>query len=208
MENTAKKQSTVMSAGTLPKHTVFAVVSILLLLVFSKALFTTCFSNFLTFYLIEKFNVSIEHSQLFLFAFLFATAAGTMIGGPVGDRIGRKWVIWVSILGPAPFALWLPYADSLWGTCLLSMLIGASMASSFPAILIFAQEMMPGKVGAVGGLFFGFSFGSGAIAAAFLGGLADLCGIMFIFELCAYIPLIGLLTWFLPNIPRKQIVNQ
>jgi FSR family fosmidomycin resistance protein-like MFS transporter len=153
---------------------------------------------------IEKFQVSVQQSQLFLFAFLLATTAGTMVGGPVGDRIGRKWVIWVSILGPAPFALWLPYVDSLWGTCLLSMLIGASMASSFPAILIFAQEMIPGKVGAVGGLFFGFSFGSGAIAASLLGGLADFGGIRFIFELCAFIPLIGLLTWFLPNIPSSS----
>ena len=208
VEKTAKKEPAAVETGTLSKYTVCTTVLILLLLVFSKALYSTCFSNFLTFFVIEKFQVSVQHSQLFLFAFLFATAAGTMIGGPVGDRIGRKWVIWVSILGPAPFALWLPYVDSLWGTCLLSMLIGASMASSFPAILIFAQEMLPGKVGAVGGLFFGFSFGSGAIAAAFLGGLADFGGIMFVFELCSFIPLMGLLTWFLPNIPPPNFVDE
>ena len=198
------------AASTLPRFTVSAAVFILLLLVFSKTLYTTCFSNFLTFYLTEKYHLSVQQSQLFLFAFLFATAAGTMIGGPIGDRVGRKWVIWVSILGPAPFALLLPSIHSLWGTCLLSILIGASMASSFPAILIFAQELMPGRIGAVGGLFFGFSFGSGAIAAALLGGLADIHprGIVFIFELCAFMPLMGLLTWFLPNIPREQTANR
>jgi FSR family fosmidomycin resistance protein-like MFS transporter len=191
--------------GTLQKRTVFAAIVILLVLVFSKGLYTVSFTNYFTFYLIEKYQVSVQQSQLFLFAFLFASTAGTMIGGPIGDRIGRKWVIWVSILGPAPFALLLPYVDSLWITCLLSMLIGASMASSFPAMLIFAQELMPGKVGTVGGLFFGFSFGSGAIASALLGGLADYKGILFVFSLCAFIPLIGLITWFLPNMPKKGV---
>jgi len=204
-ENKAKKQSAVATSGTLPQCTVFVAVFILLLLVFSKTLYTISFQNFLTFYQIKKFGVSIQHSQLFLFAFLGATAAGTMIGGSIGDRIGRKWVIWGSILGPAPFALWLPYIDSLWGTCLVSMLIGAVMASSFPAILVFAQELVPGRIGTIGGLFYGLAFGSAAIASAFLGMLADIHprGIIFVFELCAYMPLIGLLTWFLPNIPRQ-----
>ena len=201
--SSAKKEYIPPKTETLPKYTILFAVFILLLLVFSKTLYTTSFSNFLTFYLIEKYKVTVQQSQLFLFAFLFATAAGTMIGGPVGDRIGRKWVIWVSILGPAPFAMLLPYVDSLWMTCVLSMLVGAMMASSFPAILIFAQELMPGKVGMVGGLFFGFSFGSGAIAAALLGGLADFIGIESVFMLCAYMPLIGLITWFLPNIPTR-----
>jgi FSR family fosmidomycin resistance protein-like MFS transporter len=204
-EQTDKKETIAAAPGTLPKRTVFIAVFILLALVFSKNLYTTSLSNFLTFYLIERYDVSVRHSQLFLFAFLFATAAGTMIGGPIGDRIGRKQVIWFSILGAAPFALLLPSINSLWGTCLLSMLIGAIMASSFPALLIFAQELMPGKVGTVGGLFFGFSFGSGAIASALLGSLADYFnGMMFVYELCAYMPLIGLITWFLPNVPRKQ----
>ena len=203
-ESTTAKKAAATAEGTLPKYTVFTAVLVLLLLVFSKNLYTASFGNFLTFYLIERNNISVQHSQLFLFAFLFATAAGTMIGGPVGDRVGRKWVIWISILGPAPFALLLPHIHSLWGTCLLSMLIGASMASSFPAILIFAHELMPGKVGTVGGLFFGFSFGSGAIASALLGGLADYGGITFVYEVCAYMPLMGLMTWFLPNMPQKQ----
>ena len=202
-KNTAKEYVP-DSTRTLPKYTVFTAIVVLLVLVFSKNLYTVSFGNFFTFYLIAKFDVSIQQSQLFLFAFLFATAAGTMIGGPIGDHIGRKWVIWVSILGPAPFALLLPYVDSLWGTCLLSMLIGTAMASSFPAIIIFAQELMPGKVGTVGGLFFGFSFGSGAIASALLGSLADFGGIEFVYLLCSFMPLIGLITWFLPNIPRER----
>ena len=203
-KNTTKKEYVPAEVAILPKHTVITAVSVLLVLVFSKNLYTVSFSNFLTFYLMEKYKVTVFQSQLFLFAFFFATAAGTMIGGPVGDRIGRKWVIWVSILGPAPFALLLPYVHSLWGTCLLSMLIGGAMASSFPAILIFAQELMPGRVGTVGGLFFGFSFGSGAIASALLGGLADYGGIEFVYLLCSFMPLIGLMTWFLPNMPEEQ----
>ena len=182
---------------------VFVAFAVLLTLLFSKNLYTVSFGNFYHFYLIEKYQISVQHSQLLLFAFLFATAAGTMIGGPVGDKIGRKMVIWFSILGAAPFTLLLPYIHSLWATCLLSMLIGAILASSFPAIVIFAQELMPGKIGTVGGLFFGFSFGSAAIASALLGGLADFAGIEYVFELCAFMPLIGLITWFLPNISTE-----
>jgi FSR family fosmidomycin resistance protein-like MFS transporter len=209
-KNAVKKEYVPDSETTLPKYTVYFAVFILLLLVFSKTLYSASFGTFLTFYLIEKFKISIQHAQLFLFAYLFAVAAGTFIGGPIGDRVGRKWVIWVSILGPAPFALLLPYVhllpyiDPLWGTCILSMLIGATMSTSFPAIVVFAQELMPGKVGTVGGLFFGFSFGSGAIASSLLGGLADFVGIEFVYECCAFIPLIGLITWFLPNIPHGQ----
>jgi FSR family fosmidomycin resistance protein-like MFS transporter len=189
-------------SGTLPKRTVFFAIVVLLILLFSKNLYTISLHIFLPFYLIEKYQISIEHSQLFLFAFLFAVAAGTMIGGPIGDKIGRKWVIWFSILGVAPLTLWLPHVQSLWGTCLLSMLIGAIMASSFPAIVILAQELMPGKIGTVGGLFFGFSFGSAAIASTFLGGLADYYeSITTVYKLCAFMPLLGLMTWFLPNFP-------
>jgi len=194
-----KKEQTTVPTSPLPKRTVYVALFILLTLVFSKGCYSISLSNFFTFYLIEKFQVSVQQSQLFLFAFLFASAAGTMIGGTLGDKVGRKLVIWFSILGVAPFALVLPYIDSLWGVCLLSMLIGAIMASSFPTILIFAQEIMPGKIGMIGGLFFGFSFGSAAIAASLLGWLADYGGIMFVFEICAYIPLIGLITWFLPK---------
>ena len=181
------------------KRSVFFPLAILLALVFSKNLYTVSFSSFLTFYLIDKFDVSVQDAQLFLFAFLFATAVGTMIGGPIGDRIGRKQMIWFSIIGAVPFALLLPYIDSLWMTCALSMLIGAIMASSFPTIVIFAQELMPGKIGTIGGLFFGFSFGSAAIATALLGAFADFGGIRFVYEWCSYMPLIGLIAWFLPN---------
>jgi FSR family fosmidomycin resistance protein-like MFS transporter len=205
-ENVAKRKTAAATAGMLSRNKVFAALFVLLLLVFSKTLYTSSFHHFLTFYLIQKFGVSVQQSQLFLFVFSFAVAAGTMVGGPIGDRIGRKWVIWCSILGPAPFALWLPFVDSLWGICLLSMLIGAVMASSFPAILVFAQEMMPGRIGTVGGLFYGLAFGSAAVASAFLGMLADYHprGIIFVFELCAYMPLMGLLTWFLPALPRHS----
>ena len=192
------------SSGTLPAHTVITAIVVLLILLFSKNLYTVSLGNFFTFYLIERYQVSVEHSQLFLFAFLFASAAGTMIGGTVGDKVGKKMVIWFSILGAAPFALLLPCLHSLWATCVLSMLIGAILASSFPAIVIFAQELMPGKIGTVGGLFFGFSFGSAAIASALLGMLADYRDITFVYSLCAYMPLIGLITWFLPNLPRQR----
>jgi len=198
--NTAKQKTVAAtSSGTLPRRPVFTAIAVLLVLLFSKNFYTVSFGNYFHFYLIERYEVSVKHSQLFLFAFLFATAAGTMIGGVVGDKIGRKRVIWFSILGAAPFALLLPYVNSLWGTCVLSMLIGAIMASSFPAIVIFAQELLPGKIGTVGGLFFGFSFGSAAIASVLLGMLGDYRDITFVYHLCAYMPLIGLITWFLPK---------
>jgi FSR family fosmidomycin resistance protein-like MFS transporter len=203
-KNSVKKEFVLLQSVMLPQHKVFFAVFILLALVFSKNLYTVSFSNFFTFYLMERYGVSVQHSQFFLFAFLLAAAIGTIVGGPIGDKIGRKPVIWFSILGAAPFALLLPYVHSLWATCALSMVVGAIMASSFPAILIFAQELMPGRVGTVGGLFFGFSFGAGAIASALLGGLADHGGgVMFVYNLCAYMPLIGLITWFLPNIPKS-----
>ncbi|MDR3199594.1 MAG: MFS transporter [Planctomycetaceae bacterium] len=188
---------------SLSKYTVIFSVAILLLLVFSKNVYTISLTNFYTFYLIEKFNVSVQHSLIYLFIFLFAVAAGTIVGGPVGDRIGRKYVIWVSILGTAPFTLLLPYVNSLWGTCVLTVIIGAIMASSFPAILIYAQELVPGRVGTIAGLFFGFSFGVGGIASAFLGGLADHGGIELVYNICSFLPLLGFITWFLPNIRKK-----
>jgi FSR family fosmidomycin resistance protein-like MFS transporter len=187
----------------LSKYNVIISITILLLLVFSKNVYTVSLTNFYTFYLIEKFNVSVQYSQIYLFIFLFAVAAGTIVGGPIGDKIGRKYVIWVSILGAAPFTLLLPYVNSLWGTCVLTIIIGAVMASSFPAILIYAQELVPGKVGTIAGLFFGFSFGVGGIASAFLGGLADHGGIELVYDLCSFMPLLGMITWFLPNIRTK-----
>ncbi|MDR3183685.1 MAG: MFS transporter [Planctomycetaceae bacterium] len=196
-DKTKETGDTATAAVSVP---VLGTIIVLLTLIFSKNLYTVSLSNFLTFYLIEKYRVSVPHSQLFLFAFLFAVAAGTLVGGPIGDRYGRRRVIWFSILGAAPFTLLMPYIDSLWGTCVLSMCAGAVMASSFPAIIIYAQELVPGKIGTIGGLFFGFSFGAGAIASALLGVLADWRSIEFVYEVCAYLPLIGLITWFLPQV--------
>ncbi|MDR0704242.1 MAG: MFS transporter [Planctomycetaceae bacterium] len=200
-----KKEQKKSNTAHLPLSTynVIVSVSILLLLVFSKNVYTVSLTNFYTFYLIEKFDVSVQYSQIYLFIFLFAVAAGTIVGGPIGDKIGRKYVIWVSILGAAPFTLLLPYVNSLWGTCVLTVIIGAVMASSFPAILIYAQELVPGRVGTIAGLFFGFSFGVGGIASAFLGGLADHGGIELVYDLCSFMPLLGMITWFLPNIRTK-----
>jgi FSR family fosmidomycin resistance protein-like MFS transporter len=194
----------IINDSGLSKNKIILSVVILLALVFSKNVYTVSLTNFYTFYLIEKFRVSVQHSQIFLFILLFAIAAGTMIGGPIGDRIGRKYVIWVSILGAAPFALLLPYVGSLWAVCFLTVVIGVIIASSFPAILIYAQELMPGRVGTIAGLFFGFSFGVGGIASAFLGNLADYGGIEFVYDLCSFMPLLGLITWFLPNIRKGR----
>lgn len=183
-----------------PGRTAF-IIAILAALIFSKYFYLASFTSYYTFYLIHKFDVTAQHAQLFLFLFLFAVAAGTIIGGPVGDRFGRKLVIWVSILGVAPFSLLLPHA-SLVGTAVLTLIIGVILASAFSAILVYAQELVPGKVGLVGGLFFGFAFGMGGIGSALLGRLADHTSIEYVFSLCAYLPLIGLLAAFLPNLDR------
>jgi MFS transporter, FSR family, fosmidomycin resistance protein len=172
---------------------------ILLILMFSKFFYLACMTNYYTFYLIQKFGVSIQQSQKFLFAFLFSVALGTIGGGPVGDRLGRKVVIWISILGMSPFALLLPYANLFW-TVVLSMVIGIIMASAFPAILVYATELLPGKVGAIAGLFFGLAFGMAGIGSAVLGKLADATSILFVIKVCSFLPLIGLMTGFLPNI--------
>jgi FSR family fosmidomycin resistance protein-like MFS transporter len=179
-------------------------LTILMLLVFSKNVYLASLTSFYTFYLIHKFGVSVQSAQLHLFVLLGAAAAGTFIGGPVGDRIGRKYVIWVSILGVLPFTLMLPYANLLW-TEILTILIGLILASAFSAIVVFAQELVPGRVGAVSGMFFGFAFGAGGVGAALLGRLADATSIDTVFKVCAFLPAIGLLTWFLPNIePTRQ----
>ena len=178
----------------------FALV-ILALLVFSKYFYMASFTSYFTFYLIEKFGLSVANSQLYLFLFLGAVAAGTFFGGPIGDRIGRKKVIWFSILGVAPFTLTLPYVDLFW-TGILSMVIGFVLASAFSAIVVFAQELVPGNVGMIAGLFFGLMFGFGGIGAALLGHLADLHGIEYVYRLCAYLPLLGILTILLPSTGR------
>ena len=178
-------------------------VGILLVLIFSKYFYLVSLSNYYTFYLIERFHTSVTMAQVYLFIFLFAVAAGTIIGGPVGDRIGRKRVIWGSILGVAPFSLSLPHVG-LAATVVLTVFIGTILASAFSAILVYAQELLPGKVGLVAGLFFGFAFGMGGIGSAVLGRLADHTSIGFVFEVCAYLPLIGLITGFLPDVEERR----
>jgi FSR family fosmidomycin resistance protein-like MFS transporter len=178
-------------------------LAILVALVFSKYFYLTSLSSYYTFYLISKFHLSIQAAQLHLFGFLFAIALGTLIGGPIGDRIGRKRVIWVSILGVAPFTLMLPYVDLAW-TAILVFIIGLTIASAFSAILVFAQELMPGRVGTVSGLFFGLAFGIGGIGAALLGRLADARGIEYVYSVCSFLPLIGLLTAFLPDLRGQR----
>ncbi|MGH6828775.1 MAG: MFS transporter [Rhizomicrobium sp.] len=183
----------------LPRAKVWTSMGVLLMLIFSKYFYLASITSYYTFYLIQTFHVSIASAQVHLFLFLGAVAAGTMAGGPLGDRFGRKYVIWLSILGILPFTLLLPYADLFW-TSILSVVIGVVLASAFPAIVVYAQELLPGRVGMVSGLFFGFSFGMGGIGAAVLGWLADLTSIAFVFKVCAFLPAIGLLTAFLPNI--------
>ncbi|RZK59868.1 MAG: MFS transporter [Pedobacter sp.] len=189
----------------LTKRRVVFSISILLILIFSKYFYMASLTSYFTFYLIQKFHVSVQTSQVYLFVFLFSVAAGTLIGGPVGDRIGRKYVIWASILGTAPFALLLPHANLFW-TGVLIVPIGIILASAFSAILVYAQELIPGKVGLVAGLFFGFAFGMGGIGSALLGRLADSTSINYVYNVCAFLPLIGLLTAFLPNISTTKKV--
>jgi FSR family fosmidomycin resistance protein-like MFS transporter len=187
------------SAITLTRGKVAASLTILGLLIFSKYFYLASISSYYTFFLIHKFGVSVQSAQTHLFVFLFAVAAGSLFGGPIGDRIGRKWVIWVSILGVAPFTLMLPYASLFW-TGVLTVVIGLILASAFSAILVYAQELIPGRVGMISGLFFGFAFGMGGIGAAVLGHVADARGIDYVYHLCAFLPLIGVITVFLPNL--------
>jgi FSR family fosmidomycin resistance protein-like MFS transporter len=185
----------------LPRGTVALSLAVLLALVFSKAFYQTSLSTYYTFYLIEKFGLSIEKAQIYLFVFLAAVAAGTLIGGPLGDRIGRKSVIWGSILGVVPFTLALPHADLMW-TGVLSVVIGLTLASASSAIIVYAFDLVPGKIGTVAGLFFGLSFGLAGVGAVALGWLADATSIDFVYQICAFLPLIGLLTIFLPDLGR------
>ncbi|MCX2451972.1 MFS transporter [Pedobacter sp. PLR] len=204
MLNKAKQgASTEVVASRFSRKKVIFAISILLVLIFSKYFYMASLTSYFTFYVIERFHVSVQTSQLYLFVFLFSVAAGTLIGGPVGDRFGRKYVIWFSILGTAPFALMLPYANLFW-TGVLIVPIGVILASAFSAILVYAQELIPGKVGLVSGLFFGFAFGMGGIGSALLGKLADNTSIAYVFHICSFLPLIGLLTGFLPNIEASK----
>lgn len=186
----------------LSRQRVIGALVVLGLLVFSKYFYMSSFTSYFTFYLIEKFDLSVASSQLYLFLFLGAVAAGTFFGGPIGDRIGRKAVIWFSILGVAPFTLLLPYVDLFW-TSVLSMIIGFILASAFSAIVVYAQELVPGNVGMIAGIFFGLMFGFGGIGAALLGYLADSHGIEYVYSLCSYLPLFGLLAILLPSTGKQ-----
>jgi FSR family fosmidomycin resistance protein-like MFS transporter len=187
----------------LPRKTICGAVAVLLALLFSKYFYLASLSSYYTFYLIERFHTSMGAAQMHLFIFLFAVATGSLLGGPIGDRIGRKRVIWASILGAAPFTLALPHLDLAW-TTVFTVIIGFVISSAFSAILVFAQELMPGKVGAVSGLFFGFAFGMGGLGAAVLGAVADARGIEYAYAICAYLPLLGLLTALLPDSPADE----
>lgn len=193
-----KQKKAVLHPSFSKKKVAFS-VSILLILIFSKYFYLASLTSYFTFYLINKFHVGIQTSQIYLFVFLFSVAAGTLIGGPLGDRFGRKYVIWFSILGTAPFALLLPYANLFW-TVILVIPIGLILSSAFSAILVYAQELIPGKIGLVSGLFFGFAFGMGGIGSALLGELADKTSIIYVYHVTSFLPLIGIITGFLPNI--------
>jgi FSR family fosmidomycin resistance protein-like MFS transporter len=197
----ARAHAVAEPAHELAPRTVTLAIAVLLALIFSKYFYLASLYSYYTFYLIERFHVSVQSSQLHLFLFLGAVALGTLVGGPVGDRVGRKYVIWVSILGVLPFTLMLPHANLFW-TSTLTVVIGLILSSAFSAILVYAQELLPGKVGMIAGLFFGFAFGMGGLGAALLGELADHRGIEYVYQLCAWLPAIGLLTVFLPNLHR------
>ena len=198
-----KKTRSQAGHATLSRNQVMFAMAVLMLLVFSKYFYLASINSYFTFYLIDKFHLPVQAAQVHLFVFLAAVAAGTVIGGPIGDRIGRKYVIWVSILGVAPFTLLLPYANLFW-TGVLTVIIGIVLASAFSAILVYAQELIPGKVGMVAGLFFGFAFGMGGVGAAVLGQLADATSITYVYKVCSFLPLIGVLTVFLPDVEGKK----
>ena len=187
----------------LSRRQIIVALLVLLVLMFSKDFYTANVQSYLTFYMIDKFGLSVTASQYVLFAFLVSTAVGLLIGGEIGDRYGRKYVIWVSILGSSPFALLLPYCNLTW-TIILFILVGMVMASAMPAILVYATELLPGNIGMISGAFFGLSFGLGGIGSAIFGWLADLTSIQYVFQLTAFLPLLGIVTYLLPNIKEKS----
>jgi MFS transporter, FSR family, fosmidomycin resistance protein len=203
IERSSAAQHQKAAVSPLSKRRVAWSIAVLIVLIFSKYFYVASISSYFVFFLIEKFHVPVRNAQVHLFVFLLAMALGTLFGGPLGDRIGRKRVIWVSILGIAPFSLMLPYVDLMW-VGVLTFLIGLILSSAFSAIVVFAQELLPRNVGAVSGLFFGFAFGFGGIGAAVLGGLADRHGIEFVYRICAYLPLLGMVAAFLPHIEHRK----
>ena len=202
-EQTAVRGMAKERTPMLSRSKIVGSLAILGALIFSKYFYLASLVSYYTFYLISRFHIPVQTAQVYLFIFLGAVAAGTIIGGPVGDRFGRKYVIWVSILGVLPFTLALPHANLFW-TAVLSVIIGLILASAFSAILVYAQELIPGRVGMISGLFFGFAFGMGGLGAAALGRLADLTSITFVYQICAYLPAIGMLTALLPNLERRR----
>ncbi|MCC7327720.1 MAG: MFS transporter [Burkholderiales bacterium] len=192
-----------VAGAAIPQGRVVFFVFLLMLLVFSKNVYTASLTSYFMFFLIERFHLSVQAAQVQLFAFMAAIAVGTLIGGPISDRIGRRPMIWISILGALPFTLMLPYASLFW-TTVLTIIIGLLMASAFPAILVYAHELLPGRIGLVSGMFFGFAFGLGGLGAAAMGRIADAHSISFVYQLCSFLPAIGLLVWFLPNLERNK----
>ncbi|RKP57526.1 MFS transporter [Pararobbsia silviterrae] len=195
----AKPRARAAGHATLSQGRIMFALFVLLVLIFSKYFYLASLNSYYTFYLIDRFHLPVETTQFYLFAFLFAVAVGTIVGGPIGDHFGRKYVIWVSILGVAPFTLLLPYANLFW-TGVLTVIIGLILASAFSAIIVYAQELIPGKVGMVAGMFFGFAFGIAGIGAAVLGHVADATSIETVYKICSFLPLFGIFTVFLPNI--------
>ncbi len=207
-DNLHLKTQVITKSGSVdyPKFTnsrIIFSIGILLILIFSKYFYLASMTSYFTFFLIDKFQLTIQQSQVYLFTFLAAVAMGTIIGGPLGDRFGRKSIIWVSILGAAPFTILLPYANLFW-TGVLAAIIGVIIASAFSAILVYATDLVPNKVGMMAGLFFGFAFGMGGIGSAVLGKIADQTSIQYVFQICAFLPLIGIVTILLPNIETRK----
>ena len=199
----SKSKYDIENVSRLSKHQIIAALLVLLVLMFSKDFYTANLQSYLTFYMIDKFGLSVTASQYVLFAYLVSTAIGLLIGGEVGDRYGRKYVIWVSILGSSPFALLLPYCNLTW-TIILVILVGMVMSSAMSAILVYATELLPGNVGMISGAFFGLAFGLGGIGSALFGWLADYSSIQYVFQLTAFLPLLGIVTYFLPNIKENK----
>lgn len=197
----ANKNSPI-SLPDISKRKTYISVVVLLVIIFSKFFYSASISSYFTFYLMDKFQLSIRDAQFYLFLYLAACAVGTLIGGPLGDKFGRKYVIWFSILGAAPFTLLLPFVDLFW-TGVLSVVIGTIISSAFPAILVYAQELLPKNLGMVSGLFYGFAFGMGGLGSALLGNLADHTSIEYVYQICAFLPLIGMIAVFLPNLKKK-----
>ena len=196
------KPTVFINFHNLSKSKVKWAIVVLLIVIFSKFFYTACLSTYYTFYIMDKFHLSIREAQFHLFIYLIAYAMGTILGGPLGDKIGRKYVIWLSVFGATPFALLLPYVNLFW-TDVLMVIIGIIMSSAFPAILVYAQELVPKKLGMISGLFYGFAFGMGALGSALLGKLADYTSIQYVYYVCSFLPLIGIICFFLPNLKKK-----